>query len=112
MVDIETARQYALSLPHVEEKDHFGMPSFRLKNKIFSTLWVNDSRAMVRLSLVDQSVFCSYDSTVFFPVPGGWGTKGATFVDLTKVRKSMFKDALKTAYNDVGKNSRPRVKNK
>ena len=88
------------------------MPSFRLKNKIFSTLWVKDSRAMVKLSLVDQSVFCSYDSTVFFPVPGGWGTKGATFVDLTKVRKSMFKDALKTAYNEVGKKLQPRMKNK
>ncbi len=112
MIDVETARRCALSLPDVEEKDHFGMPSFRLKNKIFATLWIKDARAMVKLSLVDQSVFCSYDSTVFFPVPGGWGTKGATFVDLTKVRKSMFRDALNAAYNEVGKNLRPRVKNK
>ena len=53
---------------------------------------------MVKLSVVDQSVFCSYDNTVFFPVPGGWGAKGATFVALKKVRKSMFKDAMKVAY--------------
>jgi hypothetical protein len=46
---------------------------------------------MVKLSLVDQSVFCSYDRNVFFPVPGGWGARGATFVELAKVRKDMFK---------------------
>ncbi len=77
------------------------MPSFRVRNKIFATLRVKDNRAMVRLSPVDQSVFCSYGNDVFFPVPGGWGTKGATFVDLKKVRKSMFKDALTIAHAGV-----------
>ena len=31
---------------------------------------------MVKLSLVDQSVFCAYDADIIFPVPGGWGKKG------------------------------------
>ncbi len=57
---------------------------------------------MLKLSLIDQSVFCAYEnSTVFFPVPGGWGKKGATFVDLGKVRKDMLQDALTTAYNEL-----------
>ena len=56
---------------------------------------------MLKLSLIDQSVFCSYDKSVFFPVPGGWGRKGATFVDLRKVRKDMLKDALTVAYNTL-----------
>jgi hypothetical protein len=38
---------------------------------------------------------------VFYPVPGSWGQKGATFVDLKRVRKDMFKDALKLAYEGV-----------
>jgi len=37
----------------------------------------------------------------FFPVPGAWGKGGATFIDMKKVRKDMFKDALTTAYNGV-----------
>jgi hypothetical protein len=106
MMGIETVRQYALLLPGVEEKGHFGMPSFRFKNRIFATLWIRENRAMLKLSLVDQSVFCSYDNAVFFPVPGGWGTKGATFVELKRVRKSMFKDALTLAYNEVAKKKR------
>jgi len=93
-------------MPGVEEKPHFGMPSFRINDRIFATVWVNDNRAMLKLSLIDQSVFCSYDNTVFFPVPGGWGTKGATFVELKRVRKSMFTDALTLAHNEAAKKKR------
>jgi hypothetical protein len=103
MVDITYFRQLALSFPDTAELPHFHLSSFRLKKKIFATYWPKENRAMLKLSLIDQSVFCSYDNTVFFPVPGGWGEKGATFVDLKKVRKSMFKDALTTAYNDIAR---------
>ncbi len=101
MVDIETFRTLALSFPGAEEQPHFHLPSFRFRKKIYATLWVKENRAMVKLSLLDQSVFCSHDRTIFFPVPGGWGRKGATFVDLGKVRKGMLKDALTVAYNGV-----------
>ena len=66
MVDIETARQMALSLPGTTEKDHFGIPSFRTKNRIFATLWLKHNRMMVKLSVIDQSVFHSFDPSVFF----------------------------------------------
>ncbi len=101
MVDIETFRKLALSFPQTQEQPHFHLTSFRFKKKIFATLWQKENRAMLKLSLIDQSVFCSYDNSVFFPVPGGWGKQGATFVELKKVRKDMFKDALTTAYNFV-----------
>jgi hypothetical protein len=98
MVDIETARQLAMALPGTVEMDHFGMPSFRVKNKIFSTLWITENRMMVKLSPIDQSVFHSFDPTVFYPVPNKWGLKGATFVELAKVRQDMLEDALNTAW--------------
>ena len=98
---IKSARTLAMSFPGVEEKDHWGKPSFRFKEKIFATLWVGENRAMLKLSLINQSVFCAFDNAVFFPVPGGWGKQGATFVDLKSVRKNMFKDALSTAYEGV-----------
>lgn len=98
MVTIDTVRQLALSFAEAEEQAHFDKPSFRIRNKIFATLWVNEQRAMVKLPLVEQSVFCSYGNDVFVPVPGTWGRQGATFVDLKKVRKDMMKDALTVAY--------------
>jgi len=100
MVTQATFRKMALSFPDAEEQPHFHLASFRVKKKIFATLWEKENRAMLKLSLVDQSVFCTFENgTVFYPVPGGWGKKGATFVDLAKVRKDMLKDALTTAYN-------------
>jgi len=101
MVDLETARQIALSFPRSEEKDHFGMPSFRVNNKIFATLWVRENRMMVKLSPIDQSVFNSFDPTVFYPVPNKWGLKGATFIELSKVRRDMLEDALSLAREAV-----------
>ena len=101
MVEIKVFRKWALSFPDSEERPHFNIPSFRVKNRIFATLWEKENRAMLKLSPADQSVFCSYDKSVFFPVPGGWGKQGATFVELGKVRKDMFKDALATAYNSA-----------
>jgi hypothetical protein len=97
MVDIETARQIALSLPGTTEQDHFGKPAFKVK-RIFSTIWIPGRRMMVSLSPIDQSVFHSFDPTIFYPVPNKWGLKGATFVDLDKVREDMLRDALTLAW--------------
>jgi hypothetical protein len=106
MVSLETFRQKALSFPGAIELPHFELISFRINKKIFATYWQKDNRAMVKLPLVDQSVFCSFNKAIFFPVPGFWGTKGATFVDLSSVRKDMFSDALKIAYEHAaGKKS-------
>jgi hypothetical protein len=101
MVDIETARQLALSLKGTVEQDHFGMPSFRVNKRIFSTLWVKEHRMMVKLSPVDQSVFNSFDPSIFYPVPNKWGLKGATFIELDKVRPDMLGDALTLAWEKV-----------
>ncbi len=97
MVDIETARQIALSLPGTVEQDHFGKPAFKVK-RIFSTIWIPEHRMMVTLSPIDQSVFHSFDPTIFYPVPNKWGLRGATFVELDKVREDMLRDALTLAW--------------
>src|SRR5215467_7455522 len=98
MIDFETFRQIALSFPDAVEMPHFDLTSFRVKKKIFATYHEKTNRAMVKLKLPDQSVFYSLDKSIFYPVPGGWGRGGATFVELSKVKKNVFKDALKLAY--------------
>jgi hypothetical protein len=98
MITIEQARKAALSLPETEEKPHFDLTSFRVKNKIFATIHADKNYVMVKLSAIDQSVFCAFDKEVIFPVPGGWGKRGATFINLKKVKKSMLLDALSTAW--------------
>lgn len=101
MVDMPTFRKWALALPDAAEAPHFDKTSFRVHKKIFATMHIKKNCAMLKLSLEDQSVFCAYDNTIFFPVNGFWGKRGCTFVDLGKVRKDMFKDALNAAYQEV-----------
>lgn len=101
MVSISTAKQLALSLPEAEEKSHFEKPDFRVKNKIFAVLHENKDCMMVKLSAIEQSVFCAFDETIIYPVPGGWGRQGATMINLKKVKKEMLLDALTTAWKTV-----------
>lgn len=98
MITIDQVRKAALLLPETEEKPHFHLTSFRIKNKIFATIHADKNYLMVSLTPIDQSVFCAFDKNVIFPVPGAWGKKGATFIDLKKVRKSMLNDALQVAW--------------
>ncbi len=105
MVSETAFRKIALSLPEVIEEPHFEKISFRVRKKIFATLDRKNSRACLKLSLINQNVFSAYDKSVIFPVPNKWGKQGWTFVDMKKVRKDLFVDALTTAYYAVVKNS-------
>lgn len=98
MVSTEAFRQLALSFEEVEEQPHFEKTSFRINKKIFVTLHEKNKKAVVKLTVVDQSVFCSFDKTVIYPVPGKWGLRGWTMIELKTVRKRMLTDAVKTSY--------------
>ena len=101
MVTAETFRLLALSFPGTVEQPHFEKTSFRVKKKIFATLSIESNKAVLKLSLIDQSVFCAFDKSIIYPVIGSWGKQGWTVVELKKIRKPMLKDALSTAYSEV-----------
>jgi predicted DNA-binding protein (MmcQ/YjbR family) len=98
MVTIEAARKLALSFDEAIEQAHFEITSFRVNKKIFATMDEKNKRVCIKLSKVDQSVFSAYNSAVIYPVPNKWGLQGATYIELQKVPKEMFKDAMTVAY--------------
>lgn len=102
MVSIENFRMLALSFPATKELPHFEKTSFRVNKKIFTTLDIANKRAVVKLSSVDQSVFCDFDKEAIYPVKGAWGKQGWTSIELKKVKKSMLVDLLTTSYHLVG----------
>ena|ERR1700744_2651420 len=101
MPNLETARQIAMSLPNTVEQDHFGIPSFRVNNRIFSTLWVHENKMMVKLPLMEQLAFSAINSNAIYPVPNKYGGMGCTFFELSKVSSELLADALKIAYQAV-----------
>jgi predicted DNA-binding protein (MmcQ/YjbR family) len=101
MVTIDTLRNLALSFPETTEESHFEKTSFRVKKKIFATYDDINKRACIKLSEIDQDVFSSADKTIIFPVDNKWGKQGWTFIEMKKVHKDLFVDALTTAYCEV-----------
>jgi predicted DNA-binding protein (MmcQ/YjbR family) len=101
MVTIDTLRKLALSFPEAIEEPHFEKTSFRVKKKIFATYDDKLKRACIKLSEIDQNVFSSTDRTIIYPVDNKWGEQGWTLIEMEKVHKDLFVDALTTAYCEV-----------
>ncbi len=101
MVTTKTARQMAMSFDEVMEEPHFEKTSFRIGKKIFATMNEPEKRMTLKLSPLDQDVFCTFDKNVVYAVPNAWGKQGWTHVNLQTVRKEMLKDILTVAYCTV-----------
>jgi hypothetical protein len=103
MISVAEARKLAMSFPETIELPHFEKTSFRSgkKKKIFMTMDVKKGTAVLGLSVEDQSVFI-LDSAIT-AVPNKWGLQGWTIIDLKKVKKALFKDALNCAYLRISK---------
>jgi hypothetical protein len=101
MVDLETARAVCLQFPETEEYDHFGKPAYRVKKKIFATLWLDEKRAVLKLSRTAQETFSSDYPSAVFPVKGAWGKFGWTTLELNKINEVVFREALTEAWRNV-----------
>lgn len=101
MVSVDAFRTLALSFPEATEEPHFEKISFRVKKKIFATYDQVKDRACIKLSEIDQNVFSLSDRTIIFPLDNKWGKQGWTIIEMSKVHKDVFIDALTTAYCEV-----------
>jgi hypothetical protein len=90
-------RSIALSLPDACESAHMGHPDFRVRGKTYATIWPDASWEMVKLTPEQQAIFVQAEPTVFVPVKGGWGRKGATNVRLESATPATVRSALVTA---------------
>jgi predicted DNA-binding protein (MmcQ/YjbR family) len=101
MITPDSFRELAMTLEQVNEKPHFNKVSFRIKDKIFATLDSVKKKVSLKLSLLDQSVYCQISPSIAIPANGAWGKQGWTILDLQKVTKRILTEALKKAYLNV-----------
>ena len=98
----EKFRQYALSLPDASEGAHMGHPDFRVRGKIFATLFHGGERTgMVKLTPQQQQAFVRDEPETFEPVTGGWGRQGATTVHLPSASERVVRQALIAAWRNA-----------
>ena len=79
-----------------------GHPDFRLNNRIFATLSMQDEGCgVLKLSPEQQQTFIAELPNVFEPVFGGWGRMGLTLIHLAAADQDLLAGALATAYRNV-----------
>jgi hypothetical protein len=91
-------RKLALSLPEACESEHMNHPDFRVRGKIFATIWPDDGWGMVKLTPEQQRIFMRAEPDVFVPVKGGWGRQGCTNVILDSAEPELVRRALIAAW--------------
>ncbi len=99
----EHFKNKALTFLEVTEAPHFEKLSFRVGKKIFATLNTNENKATLKLTEIQQSVFCA-NPKFLTPVPNKWGKQGWTIVHLDEIPEEMCWDALQKSYDLVAKN--------
>jgi hypothetical protein len=71
-----TIRKMALSLPDAEERETWGTPTFRVRNKIFAMFAEGGSEIWVKSTFDEQHALVAMDGDTFFRPPyvgpSGW----------------------------------------
>jgi hypothetical protein len=98
MVSNQRFTELALSFTDTSEHPHFHKKAYKTAGKIFCTLDEAARLGMVTLTPDDQYVYCKIPGSAFYPVPGSWGTKGSTYIDLKKVRPGLLREAMQVAW--------------
>lgn len=70
MADAEDVRTIALTLPETAEKLSWGMPTFRVRGKIFASLADDDASVGVKCPIADREELIASEPEKFFIRPG------------------------------------------
>jgi hypothetical protein len=102
MMSLAEFKKLALSFPNTVDAPHFDRIAFKVeKKRIFATLHEESATVNMKLSVADQSAFCTLGKNGVYAVPNKWGLQGWTTFELKKASKALIADALDTAYKEV-----------
>jgi len=93
-------RRIALSMPEAGEGEHMNHPDFRVKGKIFATLFTRDDEdwGMVKLKPEQQRQIIKANPKVFEPATGAWGKQGCTLARLADLDVATARDVIFSAW--------------
>lgn len=94
----EDVRALALMLPETVAGAHQGHPDFRVGGRIYATLWPDEDRVVVRLTPEAQAALAEAEPDAVEPVPGNWGARGWTSLDLWATDAETLRGALLAAW--------------
>ena len=95
-LDTDEARELALSLPDATEQDHHGRPSFRVRGKIFATLWDGEH---MNVMLDEPGILTAVEAHPDRCAPVHWGKRlAAVRVSLRDADATLLAELLRDAW--------------
>lgn len=92
----------ALSFHGTEDHPHFDRTAYKVSGKkIFASIHEESQSANLKLSLLDQEVFCQFDKKQIYAVPNKFGLQGWTTFELKKIPRELMQEALHSAYKEA-----------
>ncbi|SFS62712.1 MmcQ/YjbR family DNA-binding protein [Paenibacillus sp. BC26] len=100
MITEDQIRRYALSLPETDEVDHWGKPSFRVKNKIYAVIQPDGVTLLVKLTAEDREAYTTIDPEVY-RVPPKYPTLNYVIIQLELVDPNELNSLIFKAWSLV-----------
>jgi hypothetical protein len=97
MSSVEEFRGFALALPEAEERETWGHPTFRVRDKIFALLADDGASASVKATKDEQTALLAEEPEIF-SFPAYVGRHGWVGVDLTRVDPDHVRELLTEAW--------------
>lgn len=94
-------RKLARALPRVEEKSHFGSPSFRFEGRIFIQISAKKNETIFKLSPMHQEILFDTRPDAFKPEI--WGSIRWARLMLDAIAANELPELMREAYEQVTK---------
>ena len=99
--------ELALSLPEATVSEQSDRPDYRVREKIFASLFPRDNWAVIKMTRELQAELVQHQPELFRPCNGAWGRNGATIVFFQDAEEGTVLRALMSAWR---KNAPPSVR--
>lgn len=90
-------RRIALSLPEAEERETWGHPTFRVRNKMFAAMAADGTSVSVKATKAAQAALTASDPDVF-SIPAYVGVHGWVGVTLARVDAEELRELVTEAW--------------
>jgi hypothetical protein len=96
MLSADDARRIALALPDTVEQDHHGRPSFRVRKRIFATLW---DPVHMNVMLDEPGILTAVAEHPHLCEEVYWGKRlAAVRIDLNRADENLVQELLEDAW--------------
>jgi hypothetical protein len=100
MMSVEEVRTFALSLPESMEIEHWGKPSFRIRNKVFAVIQEDGVYLVVKTVGEDRLIYTTMDSKVY-SIPRSFSNMNYMIVNLDLVNSEELRGLLIKAWSSI-----------